>query len=77
MVRVGILWIYLKLIKIQIKLIIILALLVESRVEMMVGRDFELDGYGSNPANLFIYPLLEVDDEVSKKFKKKFSYRNL
>lgn len=49
----------------------------ESRVEMMVGRDFELDGYGSNPANLFIYPLLEVDDEVSKKFKKKFSYRNL
>ena len=49
----------------------------ESRVEMMVGRDFELDGYGSNPANLFIYPLLEVDDEVSKKFKKKFSFRNL
>ena len=44
----------------------------ESRVEMMVGRDFELDGYGSNPDNLFIYPLLEVDDEVSKKFKRNF-----
>ena len=49
----------------------------ESRVEMMVGRDFELDGYGSNPANLFVYPLLEIDDKNSKKFKKKFTYRDL
>ncbi len=49
----------------------------ESRVEMMVGRDFELDGYGSNPANLFVYPLLEIDDKKSKNFKKKFTYRNL
>ena len=29
----------------------------ESRVEMMIGRDFSLDEYSSNPVNLFIYPL--------------------
>ena len=48
-----------------------------SRVEMMVGRDFSLDGYEQNPTNLFIYPLLEIDDKKSKNFKKKFTYRNL
>ena len=46
----------------------------ESRVEMMVGRDFDLEGYERNPLNLFIYPVLEIDDKESKKYKKSFSY---
>ncbi len=46
----------------------------ESRVEMMVGRDFDLEGYERNPLNLFIYPVLEIDDKESKKYKKFFSY---
>ena len=48
-----------------------------NRVEMMVGRDFNLGEYEANPVNLFIYPLLEIDDKESKAFTKKFSYRNL
>ena len=46
----------------------------ESRVEMMVGRDFDLEGYERNPLNLFIYPVLEIDDKESKKYKKSFNY---
>jgi transglutaminase-like putative cysteine protease len=49
----------------------------ESRVEMMVGRDFELKGYDQGVINLFIYPLLEIEDELSKSFSKSFSYKNL
>ena len=48
-----------------------------NRVEMMVGRDFELDGYNQKSVNLFIYPLLEIADEKSTSFKKSFSYKNL
>ena len=35
----------------------------ESRVEMMVGRDFSLEGLEEKVVNLFIYPLLEIDDK--------------
>ena len=49
----------------------------ESRVEMMVGRDFILEGYGEGTVNLFIYPLLEIDDEPSTSFTKHFSYKNI
>lgn len=49
----------------------------KNRVEMMVGRDFVLDGYEGGPVNLFIYPILEVDNNQSKNFKKSFNYINL
>ena len=49
----------------------------ENRVEMMIGRDFELFGYESGIANLFIYPILEVNDKESKGFKKNFTYKNI
>jgi len=46
----------------------------QNRVEMMVGRDFTLDEYENNPLNLFIYPVLEIDDKESKMFKNFFNY---
>ena len=49
----------------------------ENRVEMMVGRDFVLEGYGEETVNLFIYPLLEINDEPSTSFTKHFSYNNI
>ncbi|MBT5955137.1 MAG: transglutaminase domain-containing protein [Candidatus Marinimicrobia bacterium] len=49
----------------------------ENRVEMMVGRDFILEGYGEETVNLFIYPLLEIDDVPSTLFTKHFSYKNI
>ena len=48
-----------------------------NRVDMMVGRDFLLDGYNNGKLNLFIYPILEIDDQISSNYKKSFSYRNL
>jgi len=47
-----------------------------NRVEMVVGRDLILKGYELGIANLFIYPLLEVDDVQSTAFTKKLSYKN-
>ena len=47
------------------------------RVEMMVGRDFKLEGYDQGLVNLFIYPLMEVDDKIVKNFSKSFKYKNL
>ena len=44
------------------------------RVEMMIGRDFILKGYETGIANLFIYPLMEVNDKKSSAFSKSFSY---
>lgn len=44
---------------------------------MIVGRDFVLAGNEDENINLFIYPLLEIDDEKSTAFKKYFSYKNL
>ncbi len=48
-----------------------------NRVEMMVGRDFKLKGYEPETANLFIYPIIEIDDEKSSAFIKSFKYNNL
>ena len=45
------------------------------RVEMMIGRDFILKGYELGIANLFIYPLMEVNDKKSSAFSKSFSYK--
>ena len=49
----------------------------KDRVEMMVGRDFKLKGYGDQYVNLFIYPLMEVSDVKSDAFSKSFSYKNI
>ena len=49
----------------------------ENRVEMMVGRDFDLKGYDQGKVNLFIYPLLEIENIESKSFTKSFNYKNL
>ena len=48
-----------------------------NRVEMMLGRDFVLKGYESKMINLFIYPILEVNDKKSSAFTKSFSYKNI
>ena len=48
----------------------------KNRVDMMVGRDFQLKGYESDDINLFIYPLLEINDVESKAYKKSFSFKN-
>ena len=48
-----------------------------NRVEMMVGRDFVLDEFEKDTANLFIYPFLEVGDKKSNAFTKSFRYKNL
>ncbi len=49
----------------------------ENRVEMMVGRDFELKGYEKELANLFIYPIMEINDIESSNYNKSFTYKNL
>lgn len=49
----------------------------DNRVDMIIGRDFILDGYDNGKLNLFIYPVLEIDDKISSDFTKKFSYKNL
>ena len=43
---------------------------------MNVGRDFILKGYDGGPLNLFIYPIMEVDDLKSDNYKKGFSFEN-
>jgi len=49
----------------------------DSRFEMMVGRDFKLVGYDGGVMNLFVYPILEINDKKSKNFKKSFTYKEL
>ena len=49
----------------------------KNRVEMMVGRDFILEGYEDGNINLFIYPLLEINDESSDAFSKSFSFKDI
>jgi len=49
----------------------------ENRVEMVVGRDFILKGYEGKTVNIFIYPLLEINDEPSSSFSNHFSYKNI
>ena len=48
-----------------------------NRVEMMVGRDFILNGYELETTNFFIYPIMEVDDKKSFSFSQNFSYKKL
>ena len=48
-----------------------------NRLEMMIGRDFKLDGYKEKTVNFFIYPILEINDEKSENFTKRFSYKKL
>ena len=48
-----------------------------SRVDMMVGRDFNLEGFDGGKVNIFIYPIVEVDDVESIVFITNFSFRNL
>ena len=48
-----------------------------NRVEMIVGRDFVLDEFEKDTANLFIYPFLEVGDKKSNAFTKSFRYKSL
>ena len=47
-----------------------------NRVEMMLGRDFELEGY-QGVVNLFIYPIIEVNDKQSFAYTKIFTYKDL
>ena len=49
----------------------------ENRFEMMVGRDFKLKNYNNGLINLFIYPIVEIDDQLSKIFSKEFYYKNI
>ena len=44
---------------------------------MIIGRDFVLKGYEPKITNLFIYPILEINDKISSDFTKEFSYQNL
>ncbi len=49
----------------------------QNRVDMVVGRDIKLKGLASEFTNLFIYPIMEVNDIQSSSFKKSFSYKNI
>ncbi len=48
----------------------------ENRFEMNVGRDFILSGYDGGLLNLFIYPIMEINDIKSDKYKKAFSFED-
>ena len=49
----------------------------QNRVEFMVGRDFDLKNYDGGKVNIFIYPLVELDDRKSDDFSKSFYYKNI
>ena len=49
----------------------------QNRVEIIVGRDFILKGYENETTNLFIYPIMEVNDKNSSAFNQSFSYKSL
>jgi len=48
----------------------------ENRLEISVGRDLFLDGHNGGPVNLFIYPILEINDMESNNFTKTFTYKD-
>ena len=48
-----------------------------NRIEMIVGRDFKLEGYEMETANLFIYPIMEINDQTSSAFSKSFQYKEI
>ena len=49
----------------------------QNRVDMVVGRDIKLKGLESEFTNLFIYPIMEVNDLQSSSFEKSFSFKNI
>ena len=48
-----------------------------NRVEMIIGRDFILENYEEKTTNLFIFPIMEINDKKSSAFTKSFIYKNL
>jgi len=48
-----------------------------NRIDMIIGRDFILEGYDQGPINLFIYPIMEINDKTSSTFSNFFSYKEL
>jgi hypothetical protein len=49
----------------------------ENRVEFVVGRDIKLKELETDRTNLFIYPILEINDHISTAFSKQFAYKDL
>jgi hypothetical protein len=48
-----------------------------NRVEMILGRDIKLEGYEMETTNLFIYPIMEINDQTSSAFSKSFQYTEI
>ena len=48
-----------------------------NRVEMILGRDIKLEGYEMETTNLFIYPIMEINDQTSSAFSKTFQYKEI
>ena len=48
-----------------------------NRVEMILGRDIKLEGYEMETTNLFIYPIMEINDQTSSAFSKNFQYKEI
>ena len=48
-----------------------------NRVEMILGRDIKLEGYEMETTNLFIYPIMEINDQTSSAFSKSFKYKEI
>jgi hypothetical protein len=48
-----------------------------NRVEMILGRDIKLEGYEMETTNLFIYPIMEINDQTSFAFSKSFQYKEI
>ena len=48
-----------------------------NRVDFIVGRDIILEGYELESTNLFIYPIMEINDQTSSAFSKSFRYKDI
>ncbi len=48
----------------------------ENRVEFSVGRDLTLENYDNGSVNFFIYPVLEVEDEIYDAITTKFYFQD-
>ena len=44
---------------------------------MILGRDIKLEGYEMGTTNLFIYPIMEINDQASSAFRKSFQYKEI
>ena len=49
----------------------------KNRVEFIIGRDFNFKNYNGGKANIFIYPIVEINDIESSNFSKNFYFKNL